>query len=128
MTTPINKAWIIKHEIQGTATADDFEIKEVPYPTLTTENQYLVKVAYFGADPYQRNLLRNPKYFGNVAVAYGVGTVIDSKNKAFPQGTIVTGCFPAQIYFATDSTQFDVINNEFNLPLSVFIGVAGMLL
>lgn len=126
-TTPINKAWYLKHEIQGFPQESDFEIKQVDLPTATNlePNQYLVRVEYFAADPYQRNLFRNPQLFGNVAVAYGIGHVIASQNTTFPVGTIVSGCFPAQSYFVT-STSFDIINNEFNIPLSAFIGIAGM--
>jgi len=58
---------------------------------------------------------------------FGVGVVVRSENPAFQAGDHLYGRFPFEEYSIQHGTEaFSKIDNQHNLPWSVFVGAAGM--
>ncbi len=80
---------------------DDLEVVVSPVPKLE-ENCFLVRVDQISIDPAMRGWMSpvrsyiDPVAIGSVMRAFGGGTVIDSKNEAYPIGTRLTGLFGLQ--------------------------------
>ena len=50
------RRWVLKHQIQGEVSADDFQLVEEELPPLK-DGQVLVKAQWISVDPYQVTLL-----------------------------------------------------------------------
>ena len=46
------RRWVLKHQIQGEVSADDFQLVEEELPPLK-DGQVLVKAQWISVDPYQ---------------------------------------------------------------------------
>ncbi|KAI0649633.1 NAD-P-binding protein [Trametes meyenii] len=97
--------------------------------------EFLVKVLVLSVDPYLRIKMRDPRVesftpafvVGEPLYNFGIGLVVRSENAAFRPGDHLHGVFKFQHYVIEhDHTQFRVIENEENLPWSVYVGVCGM--
>ncbi|KAF9001013.1 alcohol dehydrogenase [Cyathus striatus] len=100
----------------------------------------LVKVIELSIDPYMRGRMRDkigggipPFSIGEPIQNFGIGLVLRSENEGYKKGDYVYGFLPFVNYTIiqppTDPTSFAylrIIDNKYNLPLSVFIGAAGM--
>jgi len=80
----------------GMVDDDTFDLVETPIPELE-DGQALVRMAYLSIDPTNRVWIREePSYLppvgiGEVMRGGGVGTVVESRNDAYPVGATVTG-------------------------------------
>ncbi|KAG0310466.1 hypothetical protein BGZ99_000365 [Dissophora globulifera] len=101
------------------------------------ENDVLVRNLYLSLDPYMRGRMRDshvksyvPSYpIGQPVSGGGVSEVTESKNPAFPIGSIVTGMVGWEEYTLVSGGQgLRVIPNarDSKIPLSAYIGVLGM--
>ncbi|KAF9001015.1 alcohol dehydrogenase [Cyathus striatus] len=100
----------------------------------------LVKVIELSIDPYMRGRMRDnigggipPFAIGEPIQNFGIGLVLRSENNGYKKGDYVYGFLPFFNYTIIqppmDPTSFEylrIIDNKYNLPLSVFIGAAGM--
>ncbi|KAI0045916.1 alcohol dehydrogenase [Auriscalpium vulgare] len=109
--------------------------------TIDLENEplhggFLVKTLILSIDPYMRVKMRDasiksysPAYaIGEPLYGYGIGRVLRSESSALKPGDHIYGALtPHEEYFVRqDPEQFEVLKNEYNLPLSLFVGVLGM--
>ncbi|KAG0287691.1 hypothetical protein BGZ98_004544 [Dissophora globulifera] len=101
------------------------------------DNDVLVRNLFLSLDPYMRGRMKDGhvksyiSYFqiGQPMTGGGVSEVTESKNPAFPVGSIVTGMVGWEEYtLVTGGQDLRVIPNarESKLPLSSYIGVLGM--
>jgi NADPH-dependent curcumin reductase len=87
----------------GMVDHDTFELAEEPLPDLT-DGEFLVRIAYLSIDPTNRVWIRaEPSYLppveiGAVMRGGAAGTVVESRNDAFPVGTNVLGMLGWQEY------------------------------
>ena len=65
---------------------------------------------------------------GKPLYGFGVGRIYKSKNPKFKEGQIVAGILEWAEYtrLSESSGQVDVVDNKYNIPLSLFAGVLGM--
>jgi len=113
------------------AMVDDstFELVEEPLPELA-DGEYLVRNAYVSIDPTQRVWIREeesylpPVGIGEVMRAGAIGEVVESRNDAFPVGTIATGLLGWQEYAVGGP---DTAANAVppGLPMRQMMGVLG---
>ncbi|MCJ7671407.1 MAG: NADP-dependent oxidoreductase, partial [Acidimicrobiia bacterium] len=113
------------------AMVDDstFELVEEPLPELA-DGEYLVRNAYLSIDPTQRVWIREeesylpPVGIGEVMRAGAIGEVVESRNDAFPVGTIATGLLGWQEYAVGGP---DTAANAVppGLPMRQMMGVLG---
>nr|GAT48806.1 predicted protein [Mycena chlorophos] len=99
---------------------------------------FLVKVLVLSVDPYLRGLLRPadvPSYMpaftlGAPIVSAGISVVLRSELADVPVGSYITGYSPHKEYFVAQSlggaARLRILERDPRLPLSVYIGVAGM--
>ncbi|KAF8554168.1 NAD(P)-binding protein [Imleria badia] len=95
----------------------------------------LVKTLVLSIDPYLRDRMRDssikshsPHFqLGQPIENFGVGIVVRSENPAFNARDHVYGTLPFEEYSVhTQVDNFRKIENNYNLPWSVFVGAAGM--
>ncbi|KAF5364615.1 hypothetical protein D9758_005632 [Tetrapyrgos nigripes] len=100
----------------------------------------LVKVLYLSADPYMRGKMRpkevesySPAYdLGKPIYGYGVGKVVRSEHKDFAKGEYVTSLIMDHAHYWIPPTSalappsVRKFTPESGLPLSVYVGSAGM--
>ncbi|KAK3813684.1 MAG: hypothetical protein JOS17DRAFT_453213 [Linnemannia elongata] len=99
------------------------------------DKDVLLRNLYFSLDPYMRGRMRNGKSYipgfqiGEPMSGYGVAEVKESKNDAYPVGTIVSGFTGWQEYSVIPGASgLRVLPGarESPIPLSAHIGVLGM--
>jgi len=113
------------------AMVDDstFELVEEPLPELA-DGEYLVRNVYLSIDPTQRVWIREeesylpPVGIGEVMRAGAIGEVVESRNDAFPVGTVATGLLGWQEYAVGGP---DTAANAVppGLPMRQMMGVLG---
>jgi len=115
------------------AMVDDstFELVEEPLPELA-DGEYLVRNVYLSVDPTQRVWIREvesylpPVGIGEVMRAGAIGEVVESRNPAFPVGTIATGLLGWQEFArcgGSDGMGGNVIPS--GMPMRQMMGVLG---
>ncbi|EIM83940.1 alcohol dehydrogenase [Stereum hirsutum FP-91666 SS1] len=117
-----------KHVTYDTSETIDLE-------TVSLNGGVLVKVLYLSIDPYMRGRMRPesvasyvPAFpLGKPMTNFGVGKVLRSENDSYKAGDHVYGSLPFQEYFiSTEKGELTVLKNEAGIPLSAYVGVAGM--
>ncbi|KAI8362320.1 hypothetical protein B0O80DRAFT_421857 [Mortierella sp. GBAus27b] len=125
----------LKHPTEFPVPGEHFAVQSHELKTDLKENDVLLRNYYISLDPYMRGKMRNADSYtpgfqiGEALTASGVSEVIESKNPAFPVGSIVTGFVGWEEYSVIPSAQgLRVINNarESKIPLSAYLGVLGM--
>ncbi|KAI0045917.1 alcohol dehydrogenase [Auriscalpium vulgare] len=108
--------------------------------TIDLENEplnggFLVKTLILAIDPYMRMKMRDasiksysPAYaLGEPLYGYGIGRVLRSEDSALKPGDHIYGLIPHEEYFVRqDPKQYVSLENEYNLPWSLYVGVLGM--
>jgi NADPH-dependent curcumin reductase CurA len=97
------------------------------------KNEILIKVKYLSIDPYMRGRMNDgmsyasPIKIGQPMVGETVGTIIDSKSNLYKVGDNVCIHKGWQTYIKAKDTDLSIykIPNA-NIPLSAYLGVAGM--
>ncbi|KAJ3517329.1 hypothetical protein NLJ89_g582 [Agrocybe chaxingu] len=96
---------------------------------------FLLKTLELSVDPYMRGAMRAPEKksysppfaLGQPLRGYGVGVVLRSENPQVKAGDHLYGFFEHKQYsIRKDLTGLQVVENAYNLPWSVFVGVVGM--
>lgn len=97
---------------------------------------FLVKNLYLSVEPLVFGRMRNPETYklgppcyqlGKPIEAFGVGVVIRSEDPSVKVGDHITGVIPFQLYFVRQQLHgLQILQNEANLPLSVYLGVCGL--
>lgn len=130
-----NRKWILKTRPKGMFELTDFEKQAVILPELE-ENQVLLKSLYLSFDPTQRTWAAFDTYMpavplGEVMRAFGLGQVIESKNKKFKVGDIVGGLIGWQEYVIFNVHEkslmdFFIIPPYLKLDLSLALMITGL--
>ena len=98
-----NRQLRLAHRPTGMIDDSTFDLVEEPLPELG-EGEYLVRNVYLSIDPTQRIWIREeesylpPVEVGAVMRSGAIGTVVESRNEAFPVGAMVTGLLGWQEY------------------------------
>jgi len=96
---------------------------------------FLLKTLVLSIDPYMRGRMRSPEIksytppfaIGQALTGYGVGVVVRSELAGVKAGEHLYGIFTHEEYsIRSGLAMLQVIQNEHNLPWSVFVGAAGM--
>lgn len=105
--------------------------ESIDLETVPLDGGFLTKTLYLSLDPYLRNRMRNGWELGSLVKNFGVGEVLRSETDAYKKGDIVYGSQAFKTYIVypasvATSGALRVIRNEARLPLSLYIGIAGM--
>jgi NADPH-dependent curcumin reductase CurA len=114
----------------GPVKPDDFRISSeaVPEPG---EGQFLVRISMISLDPAMRGWLDDrPSYLPPVPIddvmrAGAVGEVVASRNRRFPEGTMVSGTFGVQEYAVSDGAGVTKVDPALGTA-SMYLGVLGI--
>ena len=136
-----NKGLIFKSVPSGWPTPGKdlaIEAREFNLDAVPPEDGLITKNIYLSFDPYQRNRMRHAetKYFttsfdlGKPITNSGVAKVLKSKNLKFREGDLVIGPLPTEEYSEIPgevvNSEFQVLENPYNLDPKLFIGALGM--
>ncbi|MGB1250960.1 MAG: NADP-dependent oxidoreductase [Candidatus Promineifilaceae bacterium] len=114
----------------GIPTREDFTIATVEIAD-PSEGQLLVKNLYMSVDPYMRGRMIDrrsyvpPFQLGEAMTGGCVGEVIESNHAGFQVGDHVLGFDSWREYYLSDGKGLHQLD-KFLLPLSTYLGVAGM--
>jgi hypothetical protein len=126
---PVNRQLRLAQRPAGLVDDDTFALHEEPLPDLEP-GQYRVRVAYLSLDPTNRIWIREePSYLppvgiGEVMRGGAIGEVVESRNDAFPVGTVASGLLGWQEY-ATCGTDLHAQPLPAGVPLPHLLGVYG---
>ncbi|NP_001166451.1 prostaglandin reductase 1 isoform X1 [Cavia porcellus] len=120
------KSWTLKKHFQGKPTQSDFELKTVELPPLKN-GEVLLEALFLSVDPYMRIASKRLKE-GAVMMGQQVARVVESKNSAFPAGSIVLAQSGWTTHFISDGKGLEKLLTEWpdKLPLSLALGTIGM--
>lgn len=110
------------------------ESETIDLDNVPLDGGVLVKVLILSIDPYMRNRMNDPPpsyahgyTLGEPLDGHGLGKILRSENSAIKAGSYVFGFFPyVEYYVEKDIKTLRVIENKEGLPLSVYVGAAGM--
>lgn len=126
----LNRRIVLASRPVGKPTVDNFRLETSPIPQ-PGEGQVLLKTRFLSLDPYMRSrMAAGPNYAAGVdldAVMVGgtVGEVIESRNAALPEGTLVTAYSGWQEYALSDGSDVTLLDPRIKPP-SYGLGVLGM--
>ncbi|KAF9912999.1 hypothetical protein EC991_005867 [Linnemannia zychae] len=131
-----NKSAIfLKYPTEYPIPGEDIEIQTKELTVNLKDKDVLVRNIYFSLDPFMRGRMKNTKSYipgfqiGEAMSGLGVSEVIESKNDAYPVGSIVTGFTGWQEYSVIPGASgLRIIPGarESPIPLTAHIGVLGM--
>lgn len=124
-----NRQLRLAHRPDAMIDASTFELVEESLPMLA-DGEYLVRNVFLSVDPTQRVWIREeasylpPVGIGEVMRAGAIGEVVESRNDAFPVGTVVTGLLGWQEFAVVGA---DTAANAVprGLPMRQMMGVLG---
>ncbi|HEY7687446.1 MAG TPA: NADP-dependent oxidoreductase [Dongiaceae bacterium] len=125
-----NKQVLLAAHPEGWVKETDFKVVDAPMPS-PGAGQVLVRNHYLSLDPYMRGRISQRKSYakgvevGQVMVGGTVGEVIASNDPAFAIGDKVLGYQGWQLYGVAEGKSLQKLNAA-KLPLSVYLGAAGM--
>ena len=127
-----NRSIVLARRPQGEVRDEDFRMEIEPVRDLEP-GEFLIKVLWLSLDPYMRPNMNDaesyapPLALGEAIKGESVGRIVESRSEQFSIGDYVTSY--------TGWTEYSVANDETpmlhkldpaGLPLSVFLGAAGM--
>uniref|UniRef100_A0A4W2HK84 15-oxoprostaglandin 13-reductase n=1 Tax=Bos indicus x Bos taurus TaxID=30522 RepID=A0A4W2HK84_BOBOX len=120
------KSWTLKKHFVGYPTNSDFELKTVELPPLK-DGEVLLEALYLTVDPYMRITAKSLKE-GDMMMGEQVARVVESKNSAFPTGTIVLAPSGWTTHSISNGEKLEKVLAEWpdTLPLSLALGTVGM--
>lgn len=120
------KNWTLKKHFEGSPTSSNFEMKTVELPPLKNE-EILLEALFLTVDPYMRLAAKRLKE-GDTMMGEQVARVVESKNSAFPTGTVVVAPSGWTTHSISDGKQLEKLPAEWpdTLPLSLALGTLGM--
>lgn len=107
MSGSTNRQWRLKTRPVGMIEESDFELVETPLPSLE-DGQILVRNLYLAFEPAMRGWLDDVKSYlppvglGEVMRSSAVGQIVESRNPAYSEGSLVHGMLGWQEYCLTD--------------------------
>ncbi len=126
-----NRQFVLRERPTGRIQADTFALRESPVPRIR-EGEALVRVEWMSLDPSNRAYVSaTPTYLppvgiGEVMRGYGLGTVIESNNPAYPVGWTVQGVVGWQEYaVVSDATLMQVFDVVDGVSPSKYLGALG---
>lgn len=130
-TNLTNRRVILSSRPKGVPGPAHFTVEDVPVPDLA-EGEILVHTAFWSIDPAMRGWANDtPNYLPPVAIgapmrSFAVGTVIASRDSAYPVETVVTGMFGWQRHAVVSAAAIDRTVTETDLPPSLALGLLGL--
>jgi NADPH-dependent curcumin reductase CurA len=127
---PINTAVRLARRPVGAPDAKTWDISRDQTPAVE-DGQFLVRVDQVSLDPAMRGWLDDrPSYVPPVAVgdvmrAGAVGSVVESRHRRFPVGTVVMGTFGVQDFALSSGSGVEVVDESVGSP-SMYLGVLGI--
>ncbi|XP_019605102.2 prostaglandin reductase 1 [Rhinolophus sinicus] len=120
------KSWTLKKHFEGNPTNSNFELKTVELPPLKN-GEVLLEALFLTVDPYMRVVAKSLKE-GDTMMGQQVARVVESKNSAFPIGTIVLASSGWTTHSISDGKELEKMPAEWpdTLPLSLMLGIVGM--
>lgn len=120
------KSWTLKKHFEGNPTNSNFELKTVELPPLKN-GEVLLEALFLTVDPYMRVTAKSLKE-GDKMMGQQVARVVESKNSAFPIGTIVLASSGWTTHSISDGKELEKMPAEWpdTLPLSLLLGIVGM--
>lgn len=129
MTRPINQQWRLAAHPVGLIRPGDFQLTSEPVPDLG-HGEVLVASRFLSLDPTNRIWANGaesylpPVAIGDVMRGVGVGVVEESRNSAFPVGTVVEGVLGWQRYARSDGRFLSRAVSYRDVPLERYLGIA----
>ncbi|XP_003407574.2 prostaglandin reductase 1 isoform X1 [Loxodonta africana] len=120
------RSWTLKKNFEGYPTNSDFELKTTELPPLKN-GEVLLEALFLTVDPYMRIAAKRLKE-GDMMMGQQVARVVESKNSAFPTGTIVLASSGWTTHSISDGKELEKLPTEWpdTLPLSLALGAVGM--
>ncbi|XP_027798806.2 prostaglandin reductase 1 [Marmota flaviventris] len=120
------KRWTLKKHFSGSPTNSDFELKTAELPPLKN-GEVLLEALFLSVDPYMRIASRKLKE-GDIMMGEQVARVVESKNSAFPKGTVVLAYLGWTTHSISDGKRLEKLPTDWpdSLPLSLALGTVGM--
>jgi NADPH-dependent curcumin reductase CurA len=125
-----NGQWRLAARPVGLPKRSDWEWVEEPAPE-PGDGQILVAVEYLSLDPAMRGWMNEARSYvppvgiGEVMRAGGIGRVVESRNREFITGELVSGMFGVQSYAVSDGQGVRTVDTAL-APAPVHLGVLGM--
>uniref|UniRef100_A0A8C5KEN3 Prostaglandin reductase 1 n=1 Tax=Jaculus jaculus TaxID=51337 RepID=A0A8C5KEN3_JACJA len=120
------RSWTLKRHFEGFPTKSNFELKTTELPPLKN-GEVLLEALFLSVDPYMRVAAKRLKE-GDMMMGEQVARVVESKNSAFPTGTIVVAFLGWTTHSISDGKELKELPAEWpeTLPLSLALGTIGM--
>lgn len=120
------KSWTLKKHFEGSPTNSNFELKTVELPPLKN-GEVLLEALFLTVDPYMRLAAKKLKE-GDTMMGEQVARVVESKNAAFPKGTVVLAPSGWTSHSISDGNELQKQPAAWpnTLPLSLMLGTLGM--
>ncbi|XP_042819620.1 prostaglandin reductase 1 isoform X1 [Panthera tigris] len=120
------KSWTLKKHFEGSPTHGNFELKTVELPPLNN-GEVLLEALFLTVDPYMRVAAKRLKE-GDTMMGQQVARVVESKNSAFPTGTMVVASSGWTTHSISDGKDLEKLPAEWpdTLPVSLALGTVGM--
>ncbi|XP_001365555.1 prostaglandin reductase 1 [Monodelphis domestica] len=121
------KCWTIKKYFEGPPTKSNFELKEVELPALKN-GEVLLEALFLSVDPYMRVAVKKLLKEGDSMMGSQVARVVESKNSAFPVGSIVVANSGWTTHSISDGKNLETLPEGWpnTLPVSLALGTIGM--
>lgn len=126
----MSKTFLFKNRPAGKPSKTDFELVHEKDPE-PGEGELLLKSLYISVDPYLRGRMRNeesyipPFKLNEPLESMIVAEVVDSKNRNFKKGEIVSGMLKWKELQVSSGTGLNRVDKEL-APLPAFLGVLGL--
>ncbi|XP_030884183.1 prostaglandin reductase 1 isoform X2 [Leptonychotes weddellii] len=120
------KSWTLKKHFEGSPTHSNFELKTVELPSLKN-GEVLLEALFLTVDPYMRVAAKRLKE-GDMMMGQQVARVVESKNSAFPAGTVVVAFSGCTTHSISDGKDLEKLPAEWpdTVPVSLALGTVGM--
>lgn len=128
-----NHAIVLKQRPQGEIQDCDLVMEERPVQP-PNEGEVVAQVLWLSLDPYMRPRMNDAKSYmdpiaiDEVIVGESVARIVESRSDKFKVGDLVT-CYSGwqeYVTFPADTPKVYKINQQDNVPLQTYLGVAGM--
>ncbi|MDF1696405.1 MAG: NADP-dependent oxidoreductase [Saprospiraceae bacterium] len=126
----INKQLLLQKRPVGMPTEDTWKLNKSEVPELK-EGEVLIQNHFISLDPAMRGWMNETRSYippiplGDVMRAGSIGTVIQSKNPKYKEGTVLTGWGGVQQYIVTNGEGYYPVDTSL-APMPMYIGTLGM--